>query len=173
MKMPPEHEAKFRKVLGLLGSDQDGERASAAKIATAYLKQYRMTWADVGDAFFARPAATPHTMGPSPYNNPDTSYMARESELRREAEAAKSRERQAREDLKREKEKRRPRDFAPVEDHKSKALDLLQNWTDSITEWEVGFLRSIRRRDALTRKQAAVLDKIYDRVSSEASSWRA
>lgn len=45
--MPPEVFDKFAKVLGLLGSDQAGERASAAKIATAILRQCKMTWEDI------------------------------------------------------------------------------------------------------------------------------
>lgn len=38
---------RFRKVLGLLGSDHDGERSAAALRATAMLKEAGMGWADV------------------------------------------------------------------------------------------------------------------------------
>lgn len=39
---------RFRKILGLLGSDHDGERSAAALKATAMLKAAGVTWADVG-----------------------------------------------------------------------------------------------------------------------------
>lgn len=39
---------RFRKILGLLGSDHDGERAVAALKATAMLKASGATWGDVG-----------------------------------------------------------------------------------------------------------------------------
>lgn len=35
---------KFRKICGLLGSDHDGERANAARLATALLKQNGASW---------------------------------------------------------------------------------------------------------------------------------
>lgn len=38
---------RFRKVCGLLGSDQDGERASASLKATAMLKESGLGWGDV------------------------------------------------------------------------------------------------------------------------------
>src|SRR4051794_23643349 len=37
----------FRKLIGKLGSDQDGERASAANLCTRLLLRHRLTWADV------------------------------------------------------------------------------------------------------------------------------
>lgn len=40
--------ARFRKVLGLLGSTHDGERAAAALKATAMLKAAGKTWGEVG-----------------------------------------------------------------------------------------------------------------------------
>lgn len=41
-------EARFRKIIGLLGSDQVGERSAAALKATAMLRKGGKTWADVG-----------------------------------------------------------------------------------------------------------------------------
>ncbi len=38
---------KFRKVCGLLSSDHDGERATAARMATDILKAANLTWDDV------------------------------------------------------------------------------------------------------------------------------
>src|SRR3954462_2893731 len=37
----------FRKLIGKLGSDQDGERASAANLCTRLLLRDRLTWAQV------------------------------------------------------------------------------------------------------------------------------
>jgi hypothetical protein len=39
--------ARIRKLMGKLGSDYDGERASAAHLCTKLLLQHRLTWADV------------------------------------------------------------------------------------------------------------------------------
>lgn len=39
---------RFRRICGLLGSEHDGERASAALKATAMLKDAGMTWEQVG-----------------------------------------------------------------------------------------------------------------------------
>lgn len=41
-------QSKFRKICGLLGSDQPGERSAAALKATTMLKSAGMTWAAVG-----------------------------------------------------------------------------------------------------------------------------
>jgi hypothetical protein len=41
--------AKLIKVLGLLGSDQAGERDTAARMATQMLKDLGLTWYDVLD----------------------------------------------------------------------------------------------------------------------------
>jgi hypothetical protein len=38
---------RFGKLLGKLGSDQDGERANAASLCTKLLREHRLTWADV------------------------------------------------------------------------------------------------------------------------------
>lgn len=40
--------ARFRKVCGLLSSNHDGERATAASMATAMLRAAGMSWADIG-----------------------------------------------------------------------------------------------------------------------------
>jgi hypothetical protein len=37
----------FRKLIGKLGSDQDGERASAANLCTRLLLRHKLTWVDV------------------------------------------------------------------------------------------------------------------------------
>ena len=38
---------RLTKLLGLLGSDHDGERATAARMASDLLRAHRLTWADV------------------------------------------------------------------------------------------------------------------------------
>ena len=55
--LPPAAAAKFAKVCGLLGSDHDGERSTAAYQATKILRANGMTWADIVAP--ARPAAPP------------------------------------------------------------------------------------------------------------------
>ena len=55
--LPPATATRLAKVCGLLGSDHDGERASAAYQATKILRAAGMTWADIVAP--ARPAAPP------------------------------------------------------------------------------------------------------------------
>jgi hypothetical protein len=38
---------RLRKLLGMLGSDHEGERATAGKMADTLLRQHKLTWADV------------------------------------------------------------------------------------------------------------------------------
>lgn len=45
--MTPDDLARFRKILGLLGSDQVGERAAAAKKASEFLASHSLSWSDV------------------------------------------------------------------------------------------------------------------------------
>lgn len=45
--MTPSDLDRFRKLCGLLGSDQVGERAAAALKATDFLEQHGLGWADV------------------------------------------------------------------------------------------------------------------------------
>ena len=51
---------RLRKLLGLLGSDFEGERAVAGQMASNLLRQHKLTWADVlgadGKAVAAPPA---------------------------------------------------------------------------------------------------------------------
>jgi hypothetical protein len=53
--LPRDQLDRLIKVLGLLGSSHDGERAAAAERATAILKKHGATWFDVID----RPVAAP------------------------------------------------------------------------------------------------------------------
>lgn len=46
----PQELDRFGKLLGLLGSNHDGERANAAAKATAFLADRQLAWTDVGEA---------------------------------------------------------------------------------------------------------------------------
>ncbi len=49
---------RLRAIAGMLGSDHEGERANAARLATIELRRLGLTWADLVDrAFSAKPAA--------------------------------------------------------------------------------------------------------------------
>ena len=47
--LPTADVEKFGKMLGLLGSDHDGERAAAARKATEFLRARQLGWCDVTD----------------------------------------------------------------------------------------------------------------------------
>jgi hypothetical protein len=47
MAVPADVLDRLRKLLGMLGSDYDGERAVAGRMASDLLRQHRLTWADV------------------------------------------------------------------------------------------------------------------------------
>lgn len=65
--MTPVDRARLVKLLGLLGSDQDGERAAAAKAADELVKRHGMTWDGV--VKLCAPAPTINTQSdPNPYN---------------------------------------------------------------------------------------------------------
>lgn len=62
----------FRKVCGLLGSDSMGERAAAALKATAILREWGKTWADVTVALqTAAPRPEIRPSGPNPWSQPE------------------------------------------------------------------------------------------------------
>jgi hypothetical protein len=45
--LSPADRAKLIGILGMLGSDHDGERANAARMADRLLRQHGLTWGDV------------------------------------------------------------------------------------------------------------------------------
>jgi septal ring factor EnvC (AmiA/AmiB activator) len=70
--------ARLNRILGLLGSDHPGERASAALAATNFLKKHDMTWDDVlGGAAQSAAVLRRHRLDPS-----DDDLKAAESRLR-------------------------------------------------------------------------------------------
>ena len=58
---------KLRAIIGMLGSDHDGERANAARLATAELRRLGLTWADLVNRAFgqAPPRPQPAQQQPS------------------------------------------------------------------------------------------------------------
>jgi hypothetical protein len=61
--LPPDAAAKLVKILGMLGSDHDGECIAAARQATRLIKSYNATWERV----LAPPQLAP-TLPPRPQN---------------------------------------------------------------------------------------------------------
>ena len=57
--LPPSDAVKFGKIIGLLASDQDGERAAAALKATEFLRARQLGWPAVAEALVAVPAIRP------------------------------------------------------------------------------------------------------------------
>ncbi|MEO6092330.1 MAG: hypothetical protein ABIT04_10350 [Novosphingobium sp.] len=56
---------RFGKLLGLLGSDHDGERASAAGKATEFLSRRRLGWYDIAEQLKRPPVVIPPRLEPS------------------------------------------------------------------------------------------------------------
>jgi hypothetical protein len=66
-KPPDDLLEKLRKLCGMLGSDFDGERAVAGRMASDLLREHRLTWADVLGAEAA--AAEPVRVWHEPYDH--------------------------------------------------------------------------------------------------------
>ena len=67
--LPPEEAERLVKVAGLLASDQEGERATAALLGTRLLERYGLRWADV-IAARRLPAPGVDAARPSPPQSP-------------------------------------------------------------------------------------------------------
>jgi hypothetical protein len=64
---------RLSKLLGMLGSSHDGERANAATLATKLLKEHDWTWADFVHALEgAAPTRRPHPADEEPQFDDDT-----------------------------------------------------------------------------------------------------
>lgn len=63
---------RFGKLLGLLASNHDGERAAAALKATQFLRARALDWADVADLMRPRPAPAYHARPSTEYPYPPT-----------------------------------------------------------------------------------------------------
>jgi hypothetical protein len=55
-------------IAGMLGSDHDGERANAARLATIELRRLGLTWAELIARAFTRPKPEPRKPEPPPRN---------------------------------------------------------------------------------------------------------
>ena len=62
--LPPTDAVKFGKIIGLLASNHDGERATAALKATEFLRAREMGWGNVADAMIAVPAVRAERLCP-------------------------------------------------------------------------------------------------------------
>jgi hypothetical protein len=59
MALSPSERARLIALLGLLGSEHDGERASAAAFASRFVRERRLTWHDVVLPNAAAPVTPP------------------------------------------------------------------------------------------------------------------
>lgn len=77
--LAPHDAVRFSKIIGLLGSNHDGERAAAALKATEFLSMRSMGWSDVGEAM-RRPPMVINQHVPPAY---DPAPRAHQSDARR------------------------------------------------------------------------------------------
>lgn len=71
--LAPGQADRLAKVLGLLGSDHDGERAAAALMATKIIRAAGLTWPDI---VTPRPSAPPPPPPPKTWREPHTPQEA-------------------------------------------------------------------------------------------------
>ena len=149
MALPPPDRDRLAKILGLLGSDYDGERASAGAMAWAFLRERGLTWFDL--------------FSPSPEKSGRESARYRRgfrgAEYRRgfrdgmeaaRQEAAES----SRQEAADHPEYRDARDWPAI---CAKCLDSRYHWT----EWQREFLVSVSDFPFLSDKQRAVLERLH------------
>lgn len=87
---------RFKRILGMLGSDQAGERAAAALLATNWLTERGLGWSDVSVPGRAAVPSSEPVAGagrPAPPAEPDMMQAAREAREAMEAAEARQRER--------------------------------------------------------------------------------
>ena len=65
---------KLRAIIGMLGSDHDGERANAARLATAELRRLGLTWADLVNRAFGQAPPRPQPAQQQAYQHPADGY---------------------------------------------------------------------------------------------------
>jgi hypothetical protein len=145
---------RLAKISGLLGSSHDGEVVAAARKAEALRRTSGLTWAQLlnGDAKRLAVATEAAAL------------------LRHENE-------QLRDELTRLKAAIQrplvPRPWADADSWQDGSLACLL-WTEHLTDWEAGFLRSLlRRRKSLTKRQIEVLERVGEKVDRAIRvAWR-
>ena len=77
--LDPQEIDRFSKLLGLLGSDHDGERSAAAAKATAFLGARSMGWPDIGEMLKRPPIIIrePEPVAPSKSHQTDARFCLR------------------------------------------------------------------------------------------------
>jgi hypothetical protein len=165
---------RFFSILGMFGSDSDGERANAARLATQLLRQHELSWTEISDAIAGAGPA------PAPTRNQQQIIMALTAQVkslneqlireRTEVKFLKA----ALEGAKKENERLRGpkppkmgyvggfRPFAGRGASANVVDEIEASFTPS--EWEEGFLHSIRQRVSLTPKQFARLKEMADQA---------
>jgi hypothetical protein len=74
--LPAKDADRLAKLAGLLGSDSDGERANAARLATDLLKRYGLTWRDALTPAPAHQVAPPTPAWPMPHQRAISECLA-------------------------------------------------------------------------------------------------
>ena len=61
--LPPDKKARLIKLLGMLGSEFEGERANAGALIDRIIREHGLTWHDVLEMSTAQPASSPPPSG--------------------------------------------------------------------------------------------------------------
>jgi len=135
--MNPDLIARLTKACGMLGSDFDGERASAAHAATRMLRRHGLTWAElIQCALSAQRASEPPKDEPPPRQGPPRDHHCHGYRYRRSEPA-----------------------------HFARGRTALECGPRVITPWEHEFLTSILQRwSPFTERQGAALARIEKRI---------
>lgn len=140
--------ARLAKFCGMLGSEHDGERASAAAMATNLLRGAGMTWAQLVEAAGRSLAAPPPRPAPAP---PRPNPYASAGPNYRDRMGAKV-----------EPERSFVRYGVHLRDHLHR---ITQGNTDLLTDWERTFIVSLRGGAyPLTERQWCQIDRIELRL---------
>jgi flagellar biosynthesis/type III secretory pathway protein FliH len=150
---------RFGKLIGKLGSDQDGERANAASLCTKFLREHRLTWADV-------------IAGKLAGSGQETGQMFSQGYARGFADGFANGVKQGREEARAESANRRARAVRRALTEKEAAMlawletELAQE-TSAFSGFEQDFIRGVsdqyQRLGGLSDKQISCLTDIYER----------
>ena len=178
----------LEKLLGMLGSDQMGERASAGAFIHRMAVKYKKTIPELMKAAYAGGAAPPQQPGANPYyNSPFDDLRAdlrrqqqRYDEARRAAAMQEEQRRRAaaraqeEERLRAARERHRAREQAAGSDDAARPNELLRALREAalmgiLTAWEQQFAEDVSRRyerdDQLSDKQRSIVEKIIRKTT--------